>query len=246
MSLNRGSMKKYKRILVKLSGESLSNKKTGESIDHEMIENIANQLKTITKKGIQVSIVIGGGNFWRGANATKGGVPRYRADYIGMLATIMNGLALKSGLEKEGLKAKIQSSIIIDEKVAETYKTERTLKYLERGEIVIFVGGTGRPYFTTDTASTLFASEIGAEVILMGKNGVNGIYNADPKVNKNAKKIDKITYDEIIQKELRVMDLTAVSMARDNNINLIVFDIAEKDSLIKAIEGKIECTEVIK
>nr|WP_318024360.1 hypothetical protein [Mycoplasmopsis fermentans] len=163
-----------------------------------------------------------------------------------MLATIMNGLALKSGFEKVGLKTRIQSSIAIDQKVAENYINEKTLKYLEEGEVVIFVGGTGRPYFTTDTAATLFASEIKAEVILMGKNGVSGIYDSDPKKNPNAKKYDVVTYDEILDKKLQVMDLTATSMARDNNINLIVFNIKEKNAIVKALEGKIEHTEVIK
>ncbi|RMX34793.1 UMP kinase [Mycoplasmopsis fermentans MF-I1] len=179
-------------------------------------------------------------------SAEKNGIPRNRADYIGMLATIMNGLALKSGFEKVGLKTRIQSSIAIDQKVAENYINEKTLKYLEEGEVVIFVGGTGRPYFTTDTAATLFASEIKAEVILMGKNGVSGIYDSDPKKNPNAKKYDVVTYDEILDKKLQVMDLTATSMARDNNINLIVFNIKEKNAIVKALEGKIEHTEVIK
>lgn len=237
---------KYKRILVKLSGEGLVNKQKSLAIDYDLVEDIAKQLKKIIDKGVQVSVVIGGGNFWRGASAEKNGIPRNRADYIGMLATIMNGLALKSGFEKVGLKARIQSSIAIDQKVAENYINEKTLKYLEEGEVVIFVGGTGRPYFTTDTAATLFASEIKAEVILMGKNGVSGIYDSDPKKNPNAKKYDVVTYDEILDKKLQVMDLTATSMARDNNINLIVFNIKEKNAIVKALEGKIEHTEVIK
>ncbi|UUD35512.1 UMP kinase [Mycoplasmopsis caviae] len=237
---------KYKRILVKLSGEGLVNKQKSLAIDYDLVENIAKQLKKIIEKNVQVSVVIGGGNFWRGASAEKNGIPRNRADYIGMLATIMNGLALKSGFEKVGLKTRIQSSIAIDQKVAENYINEKTLKYLEEGEVVIFVGGTGRPYFTTDTAATLFASEIKAEVILMGKNGVSGIYDSDPKKNPNAKKYDVVTYDEILDKKLQVMDLTATSMARDNNINLIVFNIKEKNAIVNALEGKMELTEVIK
>ena len=237
---------KYRRILVKLSGEGFANDAKSLSIDYDLVENIALQLKKIVDKGIQVSVVIGGGNFWRGASAEKNGIPRNRADYIGMLATIMNGLALKSGFEKVGLKTRVQSSISIDQKVAENYVNEKTLKYLENGEVVIFVGGTGRPYFTTDTAATLFASEIKADVILMGKNKVSGVYDSDPKINPNAKKFDTITYDEIMKNNLQVMDLTATIMARDNNINLIVFNILEKDSIVKALEGKIEHTEVHK
>ncbi|MBN4083581.1 UMP kinase [Mycoplasma sp. CSL10137] len=239
-------MNKYKRILIKLSGEGFANKEKHLAIDSELVKKIALQLKEIVAKGIQVSIVIGGGNFWRGASAEKNGIPRNRADYIGMLATVMNGLALRSGFEQVGLKSRVQSSINMDPKIAETYVNEKTLKYLEEGEVVIFVGGTGRPFFTTDTASTLYASEIKADVILMGKNGTDGVYDSDPKTNPNAKKFDKITYDEILEKKLQVMDLTATSMARDNNINLIIFNLLEENSIIRVIEGEIEHTEVIK
>ncbi|VEU76353.1 UMP kinase [Mycoplasmopsis columboralis] len=237
---------KYKRILLKLSGEGFSNKEKNLAIDYELVADIARQLKVINEQGVQISVVIGGGNFWRGASAEKNGIPRNRADYIGMLATIMNGLALQSGFEKVGLKARVQSSINIDPKVAENYINEKTIKYLEDGEIVIFVGGTGRPFFTTDTAATLYASEIGAEVILMGKNRVDGIYDSDPKKNPNAVHFPKITYDEILERRLQVMDLTATSMARDNNINLVVFNLLEKDSIIKVLQNKIQHTEVTK
>ncbi|MGZ9762579.1 UMP kinase [Mycoplasma sp. 394] len=239
-------MIKYKRILIKLSGEGFANKEKHLAIDNALVKKIAIQLKEIVKQGVQVSIVIGGGNFWRGASAEKNGIPRNRADYIGMLATIMNGLALRSGFELVGLKARVQSSLNIDARVAENYVNEKTMKYLEDGEVVIFVGGTGRPYFTTDTASTLYASEIGAEVILMGKNGTDGIYDSDPKTNPNAKRYDKITYNEILEKKLQVMDLTATSMARDNNINLIIFNLLEEDSILKVLKGQITHTEVIK
>ncbi|QKT05667.1 UMP kinase [Mycoplasma sp. OR1901] len=237
-------MNNYKRILIKLSGEGFANKEKHLAIDSELVKKIALQLKEVVAKGIQISVVIGGGNFWRGASAEKNGIPRNRADYIGMLATIMNGLALRSGFEQAGLKSRVQSSLNIDPKIAETYVNEKTLKYLEDGEVVIFVGGTGRPYFTTDTASTLYASEINADVILMGKNGTNGVYDSDPKTNPNAKKFDKITYDEILEKKLQVMDLTATSMARDNNIDLIIFNLLEENSIIKVLEGKIEHTKV--
>ncbi|TQC51500.1 UMP kinase [Mycoplasmopsis mucosicanis] len=237
---------KYKRILVKLSGEGLANKSKSLAIDYDHVENIALQLKKIVDSGVQVSVVIGGGNFWRGASAEKNGIPRNGADYIGMIATIMNGKALQSGFEKVGLKARVQSSLNIDERVAEYYINEKTIRYLEKGEVVIFVGGTGRPYFTTDTAATLYASEIGAEAIFMGKNGVEGVYDSDPKINPNAKKFDVITYDEILERKLQVMDLTATSMARDNNISLIVFDIQQPNAILRALEGSIEYTEVKK
>lgn len=237
---------KYKKILVKLSGEGLVNKEKHLAIDYELVANIARQLKQIVDMGVEVSVVIGGGNFWRGASAAKNGIPRNRADYIGMLATIMNGLALRSGFEQHGLPSRVQSSINIDAKVAENYVNEKALKYLKDGEVVIFVGGTGRPYFTTDTAATLYASEVGAEVILMGKNKVEGVYDSDPKLNPEAKRFDKITYDEILERKLQVMDLTATSMARDNNISLIIFNIAEPDAIVRALKGEITHTEVVK
>ncbi|WP_406614117.1 UMP kinase [Mycoplasma corogypsi] len=237
---------KYKRILIKLSGEGFANKEKHLVIDFSLVQNIAKQLKQIVSEGVQVSIVIGGGNFWRGASAEKNGIPRNRADYIGMLATIMNGLALSSGFEQAGLVSRVQSSLNIDKRVAEYYVNEKAIKYLENGEVVIFVGGTGRPYFTTDTAATLYASEIGAEAILMGKNGTDGVYDSNPRNNPAAKHFDQITYDEILEKKLQVMDLTATCMARDNNINLIVFNLLEPDSIIRALQGTIKHTEVIK
>lgn len=235
----------YKRILIKLSGEGLVDKSKNLSIDYKLVENIAYQIKEIVDMGIEVSIVIGGGNFWRGSSAAKNGIPRNRADYIGMLATIMNGLALRSGFEQIGLKTRVQSSVSIDPKVAEIYVNEKTLKYLRCGEVVVFVGGTGRPYFTTDTAATLYASEINADVILMGKNNVRGVYDSDPKTNPKAKRFDRITYDEMLGRKLQVMDLTATSMARDNNISLIVFDITEKNSIVRAVKGEITHTKVV-
>ncbi|WP_324672669.1 UMP kinase [Mycoplasma sp. 888] len=239
-------MIKYQRILLKLSGEGFANKEKHLAIDYDLVQKIALQLKEIVAKGIQVSIVIGGGNFWRGASAEKNGINRNKADYIGMLATIMNAIALGSGFERVGLKARVQSSLNIDQRVAEYYINEKTIKYLEDGEVVIFAGGTGRPFFTTDTAATLYASEVGAQVILMGKNGTDGIYDSDPKKNPDAKHYDHITYDEILEKKLQVMDLTATSMARDNNINLIVFNLLEENSILNALEGKIKHTEVTK
>lgn len=235
-----------RRVLVKLSGEGLSNKENGLSIDPKVVAGIANQIKQIVEGGTQVAVVVGGGNFWRGAAAEKNGIPRARADYIGMLATIMNGLALQSGFETAGMDVEIQSAIKIDEKVARNYVTEKAVSFLEKGKVVIFAGGTGRPYFTTDTTATLVASEIKADQILMGKNGVDGVYDKDPKKNDDAKKFDHITYDELLTRGLTVMDSTAASMAKDNNIELIVFDITEENALIKAVNGEIKMTKVTK
>lgn len=182
-----------KRILIKLSGEGLSSKDEALAIDSKVVADLVRQIGEIKKSGVQVAIVVGGGNFWRGASAAKNGIPRNRADYIGMMATIMNALALQSGFELAGLKARVQSAIRIDPKVAENYILEKAVGALNKGEIVIFAGGTGRPYFTTDTTATLVACEIDAQMILLGKNGVDGIYDSDPKTNKNAKRFDTIT-----------------------------------------------------
>ncbi|VEU59814.1 UMP kinase [Mesomycoplasma neurolyticum] len=237
---------KYKKILLKLSGESLANKKESLAIDYNLVKNIAKQLKKILELKIKIAIVVGGGNFWRGVSAEKNGIKRNRADYIGMLATIMNGLALQSGFQQEGLNARVLSSINIDKRISEYYINEKSVKYLDNNDILIFVGGTGRPFFTTDTASTLYASEIKADVILAGKNGVDGVYDKDPNIFPDAKRYDKISYDEVIQKNLKVMDSTSMSMARDNNIDIIVFDIKEKDSIFRVLEGKITYTKVTK
>lgn len=235
-----------KRILIKLSGEGLSSKDEALAIDSKVVADLVRQIGEIKKSGVQVAIVVGGGNFWRGASAAKNGIPRNRADYIGMMATIMNALALQSGFELAGLKARVQSAIRIDPKVAENYILEKAVGALNKGEIVIFAGGTGRPYFTTDTTATLVACEIDAQMILLGKNGVDGIYDSDPKTNKNAKRFDTITWDEILSKRLAVMDSTAASMARDNGIKLICFDITEADALIKASKEENTHTKVIK
>ncbi|OYD26557.1 UMP kinase [Mycoplasma testudineum] len=237
---------KYKRVLIKLSGEGLANKTDSLLIDNRLVSRIAEQLKKLVEAKLEIAIVVGGGNFWRGSSAEKNGIPRNRADYIGMLATVMNALALQSGFEKIGLKARVQSSLNIDNRVAENYINEKAIKYLDNKEIVIFAGGTGRPYFTTDTASTLFASEIKADAILMGKNNVDGIYSADPLIDKNATHYKTITYDKIIEDNLKVMDITAISMARDNNLDIVVFNLLEKDSIYRAITDQITLTRVVK
>ena len=236
----------YQRVLLKLSGEWLSNRAKKLSIDYKSIETIAKQVKELINQEIQVAIVVGGGNLWRGASAEKNGIPRSKADYIGMLATTMNALAIQSIFQELGIKTRVQSSINVDQKIAEPFILEKTTKYLSDGEVVIMAGGTGRPYFTTDTAATLLASEIKADVLLLGKNNVSGIYDSDPKTNPNAKHYKTISYDEILKKKLEVMDATAVAMARDNNLELLVFNIGEKNSIVNTILGKGIFTKVIK
>lgn len=237
---------KYKRVLIKLSGEGLANKDKHLAIDYELVDKFAKQLQIIISNNVEVAIVVGGGNFWRGTSAAKNGIQRVRADYIGMLATTMNALALQSGFEHNGLQSRVLSSLTMDPKVCEVYINEKAKKYLKDGEVVIFAGGTGRPFFTTDTASTLYASEIEADAILMGKNSVDGVYDSDPKFNDKAVKFDKLTYDELLERDLKVIDQTAASMAKDNDIDIIIFDINENDALLRAIENKIPNTVITK
>lgn len=227
---------KYKRILLKLSGEWLANRDKKLSIDYEHVVKLAKQLKQIIDQKIEIAIVVGGGNLWRGASAEKNGIPRSKADYIGMIATVMNGLALQSIFENSHqIKSRVLCSVDVDQKIAEPFNLENANQYLANGEIVIMVGGTGRPYFTTDTAATLLASEIKADILLLGKNEIDGVYDDDPKINPNAKHYDEISYDEILRMKLKVMDSTAVAMARDNNINLLVFNIGKENSIIDVI-----------
>ena len=223
-----------KRVLIKLSGEGLANDAKGLSIDYSVVKEIASEIKELVESGIEVGIVVGGGNFWRGASATKNGIDRNKADYIGMLATTMNALALEGAFEDYGVETRVQSSLQMDQKVTENYVNEIAKKYLSQGRVVIFSGGTGRPYFTTDSAAALVAAEINADTILMGKNGVDGVYDKDPKTHSDAKRYDKITYDEMLQMNLKIMDSTAAALARDNNIETMVFNIKEKNAISKA------------
>lgn len=223
---------KYKRILLKLSGEALSGEqKTG--IDTDTVDKICEQIKELVKMKTEVAIVVGGGNFWRGANKK---MERTTSDYMGMLATTMNGLALQNALEEKGVYTRLQTAIEMRE-IAEPYIKRRAVRHLEKGRVVIFGCGTGNPYFTTDTAAALRAAEIDAEVILVGKT-IDGVYSADPKIDKNAVKYDEISYLDILSDNLKVMDSTAISLCRDNNIPLIVFEIAKPDNIIKIVKGE--------
>lgn len=223
---------KYKRILLKLSGEALAGEnKMG--IDTETVEKICEQIKELVKMKTEVAVVVGGGNFWRGANKK---MDRTTSDYMGMLATTMNGLALQNTLEEKGVYTRLQTAIEMRE-IAEPYIKRRAVRHLEKGRVVIFGCGTGNPYFTTDTAAALRAAEIEAEVILVGKT-IDGVYSADPKIDKNAKKYDEISYTDILSENLKVMDATAISLCRDNNIELIVFGISKPDNITKIVKGE--------
>ena len=226
---------KYKRVLLKLSGEALMGN-LGFGIDPGIISQISQELRQVVMLEAELAIVVGGGNIFRGMAASAKGIDRATADYMGMLATVMNALALQEGLEKLGVKTRVLSAIEIRE-VAEPFIRRRALRHLEKGRVVIFAAGTGNPYFTTDTAASLRAAEIGAEVILKATK-VDGIYDRDPVGNPDAKKFDKLSYLEVLTRELKVMDSTAISLCKDNRIPLIVFDLARQGNIEKAIRGE--------
>ncbi len=223
----------YKRILLKLSGEALAGeKKTG--IDSNTVGRICDKIKEIVVMGVQVSIVVGGGNFWRGRDGHQ--MERTTSDYMGMLATAINGLALQDALEARGIYTRVQTAIEMRE-IAEPYIKRKAIKHLERGRVVIFACGTGNPYFSTDTGAALRAAETDAEVILLAKT-IDGVYSADPKQNPNAIKYDEITYLDILNKDLKVMDSTATSLCRDNKIPLVVFGIDDPENIVRIIKGE--------
>ena len=224
---------KYKRILLKLSGEALAGD-SKKGIDPDVIGEICDEIKKVKQLGVEIAIVVGGGNFWRGRNGKE--MERTTSDYMGMLATVMNGLALQDALEARGMYTRVQTAIEMRQ-IAEPYIKRKALKHLERGRIVIFSCGTGNPYFTTDTTAALRAAEIEADVILVAKT-IDGVYSADPKIDPNAIKYDKITYLDILNKDLKVMDSTATSLCRDNNIPLLVFGIKEPENILKAVMGE--------
>ncbi len=227
----------YKRIVLKLSGEALGANQSG-GIDYPTLEKIALQIKKIRQMGVDVGIVVGGGNIWRGmAKSRQEGMDRATADYAGMLATIINSLALQDVLERTGVETRTQSALDV-RAVAEPFILRRALRHFQKGRVVIFAGGTGNPYFTADTAAALRAVEIKAQVLLMSKNKVDGVYDADPRKNPNAKKYDKITHHEALKLRLAVMDTTALSLCMDNKLPIIVFDLEAKDSIIKSIQGE--------
>lgn len=224
---------KYKRVLLKLSGEALAGKnKTG--LSPEVLDDITEQVKDLKDLGVEVAIVVGGGNFWRGKYGHN--MEKTTSDYMGMLATTINALALQDALEAKGMFTRVQTAIEMRE-IAEPYIKRKATKHLEKGRVVIFAAGTGNPFFTTDTCAALRAAEIDADVILVAKT-IDGVYSADPKIDPNAVKYDEITYLDILNKDLKVMDSTAISLCKDNNIPLIVFAMNEKGNMVKAVKGE--------
>lgn len=227
-------MQDIKRVVLKLSGEALAKDK-GFGFDDGAINNICTNIKEAKKKGLEIAIVVGGGNFWRGRSGRN--VERATSDTIGMLGTVMNGLRIQDTLEKMGLETRLMTSINMQE-VAEPYIRRRAVRHLEKGRIVIFAAGTGLPYFSTDTTASLRALEIDADMILLGKKGTDGIYDKDPNKYKDAKKYDKLTYSEILQKRLQIMDSTATSLCMDNEMPILVFGIDDPCNLVKIVEGE--------
>jgi uridylate kinase len=233
VSLN-GSLR-YKRVLLKLSGQALQGS-ADFGIDPWTLDATARQVSTVVARGVEVGIVIGGGNIWKGEPAATRGMDRPTADYMGMLATVINALALQSAMERIGLHTRVQSAVTMTE-VAEPYIRRRAIRHFEKGRVVIFAAGTGNPYFTTDTAASLRALEMGADVLLMAKNRVDGVYDSDPNKNPDAHKFDRLTYMEALERRLQVMDSTALSLCMDNKLPIIVFDLTDEGNLLRLVEG---------
>ncbi len=233
----------YQRVLLKLSGEALSSPQN--QIDPEIVKKIAQEIKEVTDLGVELAIVVGGGNFIRGKMVQEHGLDRVQADYMGMLATMINALAISSALENLDVPTRVQSAIEMN-KIAEPFIVRRAIRHLEKKRVVIFGAGTGSPFFSTDTTAALRASEIKADVILMAKNGVDGVYTTDPKIDLTATKYDILTYIEMLKNSIQVMDATATSMCMENNIDLIVFNMNEPGNILKVVQGEALGTKVTK
>ncbi len=231
-----GTRGSYRRVLLKLSGEVFGGEK-GIGVDPDVLADVAKQIHAVIREGVQLAIVVGGGNFFRGAELSERGMERSRADYMGMLGTVMNCLALQDFLEKEGVDTRVQTAITMGQ-VAEPYVPRRAIRHLEKGRVVIFGAGAGMPFFTTDTVAAQRALEVGAEVLLLAKSGVDGVYNADPRKDSTAKKYDTISYDEVLQKSLAVADAAAFSLCRENSLPIVVFDLMTAGNIGRAVRGE--------
>ena len=227
--------KPHQRVLLKLSGEVFGGGTLG--VDPIVISSIAKEIAAVVSGGTQVAVVVGGGNYFRGAELSNNGMARDRADYMGMLGTVMNAIALQDFLEKEGIHTRVQSAINMAQ-VAEPYIPRRAERHLEKGRLVIFGAGSGMPYFSTDTVAAQRALEIGAEVLLMGKQGVDGVYDSDPRTNPEAKRYERLTHDEFLSRDLKVADATAIALARDNALNIIFFNLSERGNIGRVVQGE--------
>ncbi|MBA3542294.1 MAG: UMP kinase [Deltaproteobacteria bacterium] len=233
----------YKRILLKISGEALQGAQ-GYGINPEILGMVASEIAETAKLGVEVAVVVGGGNIWRGAKQEAGGMDRASADYVGMLATVMNAVSLQSAIEKHGVVTRVQTAIPISQ-LAEPYIRRRAIRHLEKGRVVIFGAGTGNPFFTTDTAASLRAMEIGAEILLMAKN-VDGVYDKDPKKHSDARRYASVTFAEALQRNLKVMDSTAFALCRDNDLRIVVFELATRGNIKRVVCGETIGTTIVK
>ena len=229
-------MSAYGRVLLKLSGEVFGGHK-GIGVDPDVVQGVAKQISDVVKNGTQVSIVVGGGNYFRGAELQQRGMERARADYMGMLGTVMNCLALQDFLEKQGVDTRVQTAITMGQ-VAEPYVPRRAIRHMEKGRVVIFGAGAGMPFFTTDTVAAQRALEVGADALLLAKSGVDGVYDSDPRKNPNAKKFENISYDEVLSKSLAVADAAAFSLCRENRLPIVVFDLMTNGNIARAVKGE--------
>lgn len=227
---------KYRRVLLKLSGEALMGA-TPYGIDPMVAVSIASQIKRVHELDVQVAVVIGGGNIWRGISASTKGMERSTADYMGMVATVLNALALQEAAERAGVPTRVMTAIEMRD-VAEPYIRRRAIRHMEKGRVVILAAGTGNPYFTTDTAAALRALELDADILLMAKNGIDGVYDADPRTHPNARRYERVSHQEAIERDLKVMDAAALSLCRENNVPILVFDIREDGAIERAVEGE--------
>jgi uridylate kinase len=233
MAKNRNS---YKRVLLKLSGEVFGGEK-GVGVDPDVVHDVAAQIAEVVRSGVEVAIVVGGGNYFRGAELQERGMDRARADYMGMLGTVMNCLALQDFLEKEGIETRVQTAIAMGQ-VAEPYIPRRSIRHLEKGRVVIFGAGAGMPFFTTDTVAAQRALEIGVDALLLAKSGVDGVYSSDPRKDKSATKFEFISYDDVLSKSLAVADAAAFSLCRENKLPIVVFNLLEKGNIARAVRGE--------
>ncbi len=227
----------YKRVIIKLSGEALADTKDGMILDREKLTNVAEVVSNVCATGTQVGIVVGAGNIWRGRLADKIGIESSTADYMGMLGTIMNALAIQSAIEEKGLRCRVMSAINVPQ-VCEAYIRRKAMSHLDKGIVTIFAGGTGNPYFTTDSCATLRALEVGADAILMAKNGVDGVYDSDPRKNKDAKMYKELSFHDVVEKKLQVMDLTAVAMLEGKGVTIRVFNMDDPSNFMKVVSGE--------
>jgi len=228
--------KGYKRVLLKLSGEVFGGEK-GIGVDPDVVHDVANQIAEVVRGGTQIAIVVGGGNYFRGAELQQRGMDRARADYMGMLGTVMNCLALQDFLEKEGIETRVQTAITMGQ-VAEPYVPRRAIRHLEKGRVVIFGAGAGMPFFTTDTVAAQRALEIGVDALLLAKSGVDGVYSADPRKDKSATKYESISYDEVLSKSLAVADAAAFALCRENKLPIVIFDLKNQGNIRRAVSGE--------